>query len=480
MVDSRRVIFELRAKRAARLRYHRAVLTICRWGGLDRGRLGRAIKEFSAGDVSAEELCWEFAKDRVKAYTPSFSWDEAQLERVLELVVETSTEPKLSSVEPIVVAEELVAAAEAEREAMRKHSRALRKQMAAVAGMTDYSGIVGQASRQLGLLGISSGISEMQRTLGFASGARSAIRLANTSAFGVKLPKSLLLSDATGELASTLSVRGKAWKLGITSEALGLMSAKPLIDEMASSYANRLPNLLRTAFPDPAPWLTRFQDQARRWLEESQRLLPANWRELSTEELRQVVDLMTSEGLGLAWAPREEILIALLEADDRDARVKILEARSDEIVEDVEQALGEVAAPELTELVVAGNEAIATFRDGHPGPAQTYATSAIRHAIHDLLGFKRLARVRKRFSKDPFNEVGMQLFPLHAVGRAIARVHADFDNAGEGFNSNLTQHHVGSAHSEAKLLQALLLLASVAKEFERTFNRQRPEEAQPA
>lgn len=61
---------KLRRHRICKKRYGQATLTILRWGGLGLlgdQRLGRTLRDFRAGEASAEDAAWAFVRSRVEA-----------------------------------------------------------------------------------------------------------------------------------------------------------------------------------------------------------------------------------------------------------------------------------------------------------------------------------------------------------------------------------------------------------------------------
>jgi hypothetical protein len=75
------------------------VLTVAQRGGIMMSELGEAVAAYERGKLTAEELGERFVRIRVREHSPSFSWDEADPARVLELVVGASEEPRFESAE---------------------------------------------------------------------------------------------------------------------------------------------------------------------------------------------------------------------------------------------------------------------------------------------------------------------------------------------------------------------------------------------
>jgi hypothetical protein len=103
-------------------RYGRAILTIRRWGNwaelIDRNQLGTQIRAFGKGKIEAEALSWAYLKARVIEHSPSFRWEDAELGRLLTLVVDCSEDPHYKARDP----EELAAELLKERDRQRSHA----------------------------------------------------------------------------------------------------------------------------------------------------------------------------------------------------------------------------------------------------------------------------------------------------------------------------------------------------------------------
>jgi hypothetical protein len=479
MAEKRRII-RIEGPPTTRIRYGRATLTVAQSGGILMSELGEGVEAYERGELTAEKLCQRFARTRVKEHSPSFSWDDADPERVLKLVVEASETPRFESVQPEHVADRLVAGAGEEREAvnasLKQFGDALRAppKINKVLGISRMPGLhdslkgmreAGNLRKRLGLdqnaLGLAGGFAERLRPhLDAVRGLKGITRLNNDALRGFR--------GIAGFNNDTLrGFRGIAGfdndQLKRISGVAGFKAIDPKLFE-AGGWMRRL--------PDPAPWLRGLQEQIGAKFEALKLTLPGNWRELTSQEMRDVVDLMKTEGLNLAWAPRPEILHQLVAADAHERRCEILVEHREEIIADVEQVLGEVTRNDLEAIVVAVVEAIAAYRDGHPAPAQTYASAVLGEVLHSALGYEAFGEAKREFrEKDPLHDVGYAVFPFYAVGHALARTLDRFKDAGDGFNRNLTQHRIGTPHTEPNLLMVLLLLAGLLREVERLLNR---------
>lgn len=453
MPEKRRVI-RIVAPPTTRVRYGRATLTIAQTGGMVMSELGNAVADYESGELAAEQLCERFVRMRVKEHSPSFSWDEADPARVLRLVVEASEEPRFKSADVEHVADRLVAAAVDERQALQESAKRLRGTLREnYPKITNLAGIGRMPWLQDSLKRLHEA-GDLRKKLGLDRIGPQLDAMHGFRAIGVDKDRLRGLRSIAG------FDQGELKRL---SGLAGFKAIDPKLFETAG-WVRRL--------PDPAPWLRGLQKQIGPYLEALKLSLPGNWRELTSEEMRKTVDLMKAEGLSLAWAPRPEILRRLIVVDGHEARCEILLEHREEVVEDVEQVLSEIERSDLGSIVTAGFEAIKTYRDGHPAPAQTYAAAVIGEVIHGPLGYETFGEVKQQFrDTDPLHDVGYRDFPLFAVGRALARTLDRFKDAGDGFNRNLTQHRIGAPHTEANLLMVFLLLAGLLREVERVLDR---------
>jgi len=451
---SKRIVIELPEPERVRVRYGRAVLTIVREGGFYGTQLASSIAAYRRGELGAEALSERFARARVVQHTPSFSWSSADWHRVLDLVVKASLNPEFESSEPERVAEILSEALAAESKKMRE---SFGKLASPLRGFEQFDKLIGKTRFDLAKLtglGHSTAFSNLTDSLG------------HNRHLGALLKPGIL-----DQIKKTQGL-GIGKQLHRDLAGLGKLDALNLGGKAFDPQAFKLPNWI-DSLPDPAPWVRKLGGFAADALESFKRALPLNWRDLESDQLDNVVELMKAEGYGLAWVPRAEILSEILNAPDHPARAAVLEAHCEEILEDIETALELVQRDDLQLLRAATVEAIETFRAGHPGPAQTYAASAIGELVHGPFGAEDFGAVKRLFQDtDPMHDVGFADFPFYALGHALVRTFARFKDAGDGFNRNLTQHRLGAVHNEPNLLMVLMLLAGLLIEVQRILNRQ--------
>lgn len=178
-------------------------------------------------------------------------------------------------------------------------------------------------------------------------------------------------------------------------------------------------------------------------------------------------------GISVAWAPRTSIIRELLAAGTSQEQREILEFKSTEILDDIEEALEGISSAGLLSSVTACKESIVTYRDGHPDPALAYASTILSHLVHDYIEEKSFEKIRETFEGvDPLNDVGRADFPLFTVGRIWVRAFERFEGSeDDAYNRNRTLHILGDHYSEANLLAALMLVTGLLCELQRLEDR---------
>jgi hypothetical protein len=515
--DSIDILRNLLEGRQHGVRYGRAQLTVFRFGGLTDGDLGAAIQGFEEGEIDAEALAWSFVRHRVVKHTPSFSWDDADLSLLLDRVVGVSTDPTFESSAPEDVAQILVEGAQAEREArdrMRESSKRVARSMSDRFGLgaglrpifdsvqhtlgaryaTDmkFQGILGLNSKlaEPGLAIQSPGLfrarEQVQKNLGakYGTGKFDLLGLDGKHKFDQLMPKAVaaeLFGLHRPLYPKTLDPAAFDLRL---RPIVGLENRFGLADFSAVTAISK--SLKYNGHP---PWLRGVGEQLARfnkdWIERLKKSYPANWRDLTQKEIDAAAELMLDPGLSLAWVPRIEILRELLAAEDDETRTFVLEARSADIVNDVEQVFDEVTLPELAMTIDYAKKAVAAHKNGHTEAALALAAATLSNIVHDYMGETNFGPIRETFADvDPENDVGMEDFALYMVGKVWVKVNVRFEgNEDPGFNRNRTLHLIGAHYSRANLIAVLMLLAGLCRELHRFDARNdasADEAAQPA
>jgi hypothetical protein len=128
--ESRRFdLDEWRRRGRCKVRYGRAVLTVRRWGGLIGTELADTLNRYRNRTATSEEVAWAFVRTRVEGHSPSFSWADIDLGRLVERVASCSQVPVIEDTDFVTLAETLIDAQDAEIEALRRSTARLREQL---------------------------------------------------------------------------------------------------------------------------------------------------------------------------------------------------------------------------------------------------------------------------------------------------------------------------------------------------------------
>ena len=194
-----------------------------------------------------------------------------------------------------------------------------------------------------------------------------------------------------------------------------------------------------------------------RWIETFDRLTPSNLRKLSFQELDVVASLAFYEGLPLSWVPRDEIVAALIAADSPQARHRILRERRDDILDDCEHAL----ATSKHEWALQCRSAIAAFRHGLFGPAQSHASNIVDSIVQTFSG-ARPRTLAVRNARRDFAEISFQQMAHYLTVRPLDRAFMQWSpNSGDPIPTHFARHPTAHAVGHATLFGSLNALVAV-------------------
>ncbi|WP_433329855.1 hypothetical protein [Spirillospora sp. CA-294931] len=213
---------------------------------------------------------------------------------------------------------------------------------------------------------------------------------------------------------------------------------------------------------------------------------PANWHSLPLEDLDAAFEVVTTEGIPLAWTPRLDLVEELINAPDEGARRMILAERSKEIADDCAGVLVEVTDRNLAELAEFAAEAASCLSIGKHFSAQAGATTVVDTLLHQMVArgapFLSEPLKRMRFGRFPDlldvpdDETALDalrstcaLAPLRAA--LLSYQFPSLNDPGEPmptqFNRHTTVHQTCRAHSTApNAVVAVMLAASLLREAE--------------
>ncbi|WP_018807360.1 hypothetical protein, partial [Salinispora arenicola] len=156
-------------------------------------------------------------------------------------------------------------------------------------------------------------------------------------------------------------------------------------DQVAKNLAS-----IETMVTNLAPIETTIRNLSEAGLAAFTRLLetlPPNWPDDLAVLDSELFAVVQDEGIPLVWVPRGEIVSDVLAAPDRQARIKILLARSGEVMQDCRDALHHANGnSDVASQVPLAHKAIDAFDGGHTEAAQALAVvvteTAVSRTIH--------------------------------------------------------------------------------------------------
>jgi hypothetical protein len=240
----------------------------------------------------------------------------------------------------------------------------------------------------------------------------------------------------------------------------------PVSDAITAYWRSQIPRI-------DISQLTPQFEALRKLTERLRRLIPDNLRSLSVDELRQVAEISAAERWALAWAPRADIVHALLAADSAATREKILVERMPEVLHDCEGVLRTVEAPDLIELSDFALQAVGACRAGHEGAAQALATNVLDTAIDKHLGtiLQLTASGATRKAKEAFgsqldDEATLLLWRRIVSCGGIPPSYDSYvyEERGSWYSRHGTAHCVNAnLYSTANALRSILIVTSLLR-----------------
>jgi hypothetical protein len=197
-------------------------------------------------------------------------------------------------------------------------------------------------------------------------------------------------------------------------------------------------------------------------------LLPDNWHGLRNPEL-DVIDVIRESGLCLVWAPRAELVDALVGEDDPSRRLLHLVAERQMVLDDLEAVLARAAGVPVTghaEASAFAREAIAAARDGHLHAAQALAACGLGTVLEEIFGYPRLREAYEKFEVSDVERAGMTSLKLRLLEVCTAKALTNTRAASSAvFNRHGTQHGLRAFFSAANAMGGMLLLVGWLREL---------------
>ncbi|WP_435607032.1 hypothetical protein [Streptomyces ardesiacus] len=130
--------------------------------------------------------------------------------------------------------------------------------------------------------------------------------------------------------------------------------------------------------------------------------LPSNLTDLDSKDLYAVLELSEDDGFSLGWAPRTEIVQALLLRSTRKERNALLAERRDDVLDDIDTSLQAVDHPALADIVTILSRATRTARAGFGDGAQALAGNVLETAMT----WHGNAWIRRSFPQATYTKAG--------------------------------------------------------------------------
>lgn len=197
------------------------------------------------------------------------------------------------------------------------------------------------------------------------------------------------------------------------------------------------------------------------------RHIPPNWP--ADVELEAVVDVVRQDELPLVWVPRSDIVAAVVEAADRPARVEVLLAHQDEVLDDCDEVLDSIEVPRRDGDLLLARQAVHALREDHHEAAQALAAAALETTLSAQI--TKTSTVRGRVRVNDIDDVQLfqlrlrvALAPLETYFRSFEPGKAPEDQYPLGPNGHITVHVASPEHlNPGNALVSVMLLVSVLR-----------------
>jgi len=266
--------------------------------------------------------------------------------------------------------------------------------------------------------------------------------------------------EQLNELAAQTEALRDTLRVALNAEAV------EALQEMAAASATYYDRVLRPAVGA----LDRVRNA---WRSD----MPENWQELEGTEL-EIIDFVKASGLCLVWAPRPQVIRALLDADDEAERARVLAENADAILDDLDAVL---AASEgcgidgQADACAFAVDALTSARAGHFNGAQALAACGLARVIHASFGLS-FGAARDKFEKFDLEEATMMVLKIGVLEVCTAHALKQYRPVGaadlpDGYNRHATQHGERATFSQENALAAMLLLVGWVRQLKRLEER---------
>lgn len=189
---------------------------------------------------------------------------------------------------------------------------------------------------------------------------------------------------------------------------------------------------------------------------------PSNWpRDFDYDKANEILN---EDGIPLVYVPRESIVAELLAADDRAARIGVLEMHRAELIEDCRRALDYFKGAASVGLA---SKALDALAEGHDAAAQALAVIITDAQIKTLLDIP-YPKIREKVQRD-IREVTIGEIRLLATFAAAGLFYVEWSPKSpspppESLSRHATVHHAAPAQfTTPNALVSVMLMVSILR-----------------
>lgn len=277
---------------------------------------------------------------------------------------------------------------------------------------------------------------------------------------------SRISEDAVRVRATTQQVRDTI------NEAARQLSSSPAFDASRNLFAVELPKFDFSGLFNIQPFLQSLPKIDLSGFQEAyRRALPPNWEPgLDWDKVESVVG---DDGIPLAWVPRRDLVVRILEAPDRAARLLILTESREAVVNDCLATVVEVHHGSLESVQKLAHRSVEALQAGHDEAAQALAVAVtetvISRAVHN-----KYDKVRSAVVFD-LESVSLLDLRVRAALAPIYRFYTPWNPASgrpapEALSRHVSVHQADSSHyTDENAVLAVMLVVSVLRAMQEQY-----------
>lgn len=186
------------------------------------------------------------------------------------------------------------------------------------------------------------------------------------------------------------------------------------------------------------------------------------------DHLDMLVTISLEEGIPLSWVPGREIVVALLDAPDSEARLATLTRHQADVLGDCTSALASVDDEWATQC----QDAVGALRAGYHGPAQSHASNICDSIVREQYGSRGGSKYVKKMARSEIYDSPVQLFAetlslMPSVLAFASWFPASGEPPPEHFSRHATSHAVGRSGvvTPHHALVAVMLATSLTVQY---------------